>query len=119
MNLSISLHYLGEKVAKHYHIEIAKASDDELRREDDVLLQSVTFSAAIVFYVNFLVEDYVSKIVLSVFIVALAILFYLLRAWGKIKENLKYRHRSMILLAFLLGSYFISFIMTLAQYFLR
>lgn len=117
VSLTVSLCYVGEKIAKHYSIKIVKAPDEELRREDDVLLQSVTFSAAIVFfYVNFLVDDYVSKIILSFFIVIFAISFYGLRAWGKIKQSPKYRHWSMMLLALLLGAYFAAFIMTITQY---
>ncbi|MBN1357566.1 hypothetical protein JW988_02245 [Candidatus Bathyarchaeota archaeon] len=113
---TILLH-LGAKIAEHYKIQILKAKADELRREDDVLLQSVTFSAAIVFfYVNFLVEDYLPKLALSIFIVLFASVFYALRAWGKIKESPKYRHLSILFLAALLGAYFASFVMTAMQF---
>lgn len=113
----LGLRKLGNKIAKHYHIVIVKAPDDELRREDDILLQSVTFSAAIVFfYANFLVENQASRISLSIAIIILAIAFYLVRAWAKLKESPTYRFWSMMLLAVLLGSYIATFFSNFVQH---
>lgn len=101
---------------KRCDIKIKKADEEELRREDDVLLQSVPFLSTIVFvFVNLFIEDQLFKTVLSVFIATCAISFYALRALGKIKQSSKYRHYSMMLLAFLFGSYFASLVTTFAD----
>jgi hypothetical protein len=117
-SINFGLLFLGERIAKRYNITIKKAGKQELRREDDILLQSVPFLSAIVFfYVNFLIEDLRFKTVLSLFIVVSAICFYLLRVWGKLKESPRHRFFSMILLAILLGSFIASFFSTPLYYF--
>lgn len=117
----IGIAFLGEKISKRHTFKIVKAPDNELQREDDVLLQTVTFSAAIVFfYINFLIkDDDFHKLTLSAIILILAISFYTLRAWGKIKKSPKHRWWSMILLAALIAAYASSFFQTILQVYLN
>jgi len=83
-----------------------KAHPEEVKREDDVLLQGTTFCSAILFfYVNLMLSNELDKIMLSILIVVFGIPFYCLRAYAKIKDKPKYRYYSMYLFAFLVGSY--------------
>lgn len=88
---------IGEILDKTANIlgqKTKQASSEELKREDDVLLQAVALSQSVFFiYLNLIeVTDIVItfKIVVPIF----AVLFYVLRAWGKIKDNAKYRYHS-------------------------
>ena len=92
-----------------------KAQPEEVKREDDILLQGTTFCSAILFfYVNLILSSGVDKISLSILIVAFGIPFYCSRAYAKIKDSPKYRYYSMYLLAFLLGTYIISISVTIS-----
>lgn len=79
-----------------------QATSEELRREDDVLLQAVALSQGTLFiYLNVIqVSDIVTA--LKVLVPILAVSFYALRAYGKIRDDGKYRYRSIWLFFFIL-----------------
>jgi uncharacterized membrane protein len=82
------------KYAKHMVERTRQAATDELRREDDVLLQAVAFSQTVLFvYLNFVPS---TEIIMAakVLVPSFAVLFYVLRAWGKITDSGKYRYYS-------------------------
>jgi len=85
--------------------KVRKADADELRREDDVLLQAVAFSQSLLFFfVNLTLEEQENRLTLSVLIAGFASAFYILRAWAKIKDNPKFRYYSMYVLSLVLGN---------------
>ena len=90
------------KTAKALGEKTRRASREELEREDDVLLQAVAFSQSVFFiYLNLIPGSNVVtafKILVPIF----AVLFYALRAWGKIKDDAKYRYWSIWLLFFIM-----------------
>lgn len=86
-------------------VRVSRASPSELQREDDVLLQAVAFSQSLLlFLVNLTFKDDQIRFFLSGSIAVFAVAFYVLRAWGKIKENSKYRYYSMYVLAIVCGN---------------
>jgi hypothetical protein len=85
--------FLATKIETRFHFK--KADDDEIEREDDVLLQGATFVTAILFfYVNTLLIDQHSRILLGLAFSFLTGSFYLLRAYAKIKSRADYRFMS-------------------------
>lgn len=101
------------KIGGRIGTKFAEADEEEIRREDDVLLQAVTFSSAILFFfVNMVLQEVSVKIVFSTLIVMFALPFYVVRALAKIKDNSKYRYYSMNILAFLLCVMVSSFFIT-------
>ncbi len=87
-----------------YH-PFVRASDEEIKREDDVLLQGATFSSAILFfYVNILFPVSV-KLAFSLIIVFLTGSFYCFRAYAKIKDSPEYRVISSAIFLYLAGTY--------------
>ena len=83
------------------------ASDDEIRREDDVLLQGAAFSSAILFfYVNTLPEEFKAlKVPFSLLIVFSIVPFYCFRAYAKIKGSPEYRILSSFVFVYLASNY--------------
>jgi hypothetical protein len=115
-----TLAFFGVKVGKRLtpYIQKAKVSQAEISREDDVLLQGATFSSAILFfYVNLMLEDKLSKLILSILIVAFAGSFYISRAVAKIKDSPKLRYYSIYLFATLLMIYLATLIRQIYPYF--
>ena len=80
-----------------------KAELDELRREDDILLQATAFSqAALWIYLNLLPNtEYIT--LFKWVIPSTAILFYSVRAYAKMKDNNKWRYGSMFILTLIIG----------------
>ena len=82
--------FLATKIERRFHF--TKADDDEIEKEDDVLLQGATFITAILFfYVNTLLSSQHSKISFGLVFSFLTGSFYLLRAYAKIKSRADYR----------------------------
>jgi len=80
-----------------------KASERELRAEDDILLQATAFSqAALWIFLNLIPSDGITFF-FKWLVPSVAILFYCLRAYGKLKDNNKYRYRSMLVFSFVIG----------------
>jgi hypothetical protein len=79
-------------------ISFKKASERELKAEDDILLQATAFSqAALWIYLTLIPQDG-SIVVLKWLVPSVAILFYFLRAVGKLKDNNNFRFYSLIAL---------------------
>ncbi len=79
-----------------------KALPDEIKREDDVLLQGTPFISTIAFfYINLLLNDQTLKIAIGLTIVLLTGTFYLFRASAKIRADPKARYDSMHFLVLL------------------
>ena len=83
-------------------LKTIQAPPDEIRREDDVLLQGTPFISAILFfYLTTLTSDIWAKVTLGLSIVLFTGTFYVLRAIAKIKSLPKYRFASMFFLVYL------------------
>lgn len=93
------------KIDRYY--PFSRANDDEIHREDDVLLQGTTFLSAILFfYVNTLPAEFnAAKVPLSVLIVFSTVPFYCFRAYAKIKNSPEYRFISMFVFLFPTSNY--------------
>jgi len=90
--------FLARRIESRFHF--TKADDEEIRKEDDVLLQGATFISAILFfYVNTLLSDRYSKIILGLAFSLLTGSFYIFRAYAKIKSRADYRFFSAFLFA--------------------
>jgi MFS family permease len=89
-----------------------QANEDELKREDDILLQATAFSQAALFiYLNLLPSgDFVNILKLTVPIVAVS--FYLVRAYAKLKNDNLWRYRSDFVLVAVVDVTLYSFVMT-------
>jgi hypothetical protein len=82
-----------------------EAPQGELQREDDVLLQAVAFSQTVLFFfVNIISVEVEIRMILGGMIAVFAIIFYVLRAVAKIKNNSKYRYYSMFVLSFVISN---------------
>jgi hypothetical protein len=96
--------FLAWKIAGRY--PTAKAGTEEIKREDDVLLQGTPFiSAILLFYLNTLVSDTNNKIILANAIVYLTLIFFVLRGFAKIKSNPTSRFFSALFLVWLGSSF--------------
>lgn len=103
------------KIARRY--PIAEADAEEIKREDDVLLQGTPFvSAILLFYLNIIVSDTNSKIILADAIVFLTVSFYVVRAYAKIKSSPIHRLFSAVLLVWLAGSFVFLFLVAFFPY---
>jgi len=101
--------FLAWEMERRY--PIAEADAEEIKREDDVLLQGTPFvSAILLFYLNIMVADTNSKIILANAIVFLTVSFYAVRAYAKIKSSPIYRLISAFLLVWLASSFFFLFL---------
>lgn len=93
-------------------------SQDEIFREDDVLLQAAGFSQAALFIALSFMQLSPELAYLRWMILAFAIPFYILRAYAKIKNNSKYRYYSMYLaLLILITTISAIFVMAFAKTF--
>jgi len=87
------------RIGKRFGIEIQKARDEELKREDDVLLQAVAFSQSVLFvYLSFFSDSDHLMNSLKIMIPTVAVIFYCIRAWAKIKDNSRWRYYSVYVL---------------------
>lgn len=101
--------FLALKIAELH--PIAQADVSEIEREDDVLLQGITFISAILFfYVNTLASDVNIKFWVSVMIILSTGSFYLLRALAKIKSDSNLRFYSAFLMVWVASSYVFEFL---------
>jgi hypothetical protein len=106
---SVACLFLALKMAKHH--PIARADAREIEREDDVLLQGITFASAVLFfYVNMLTSDMNVKFWVSLMIICSTGSFYLFRALAKIKSDPYYRFYSAFLLVWVACSYVFEFV---------
>jgi hypothetical protein len=80
-----------------------QAEEEELKREDDILLQSTAFSQSILFIYLTLMEPTELILALKFFIPFFAFLFYTVRAYAKLKNSNQYRFLSMQVLGLVLG----------------
>jgi len=88
------------KIENKFHF--VKALPEEIKREDDVLLQGIPFISAILFfYLNILFSNSGIKLILGLTIVLATGTFYVSRALAKIKCNAQYRFESIYFLIFL------------------
>ncbi len=79
-----------------------KATTEELKREDDVLLQSTALSQSVFFiYLNLIPTSRLIDI-LKWTVPTVAILFYTIRAYAKVKDNARYRYYSVFVLVLIL-----------------
>jgi len=76
-----------------------KASERELKAEDDILLQATAFSQATIWIILNLIPADENTNLFKWLIPVAAISFYCLRAWAKLKDSNKYRYRSMLVFA--------------------
>lgn len=90
-------------IAMKARARVKKAKKEELRREDDVLLQVVAFSQSIIFVLLNLTES-THKLTLIYLVAIVTVIFYALRAWAKIKDSSKYRYRSMVVFSFVFSN---------------
>jgi hypothetical protein len=105
--------FLAKEVVKRH--PVAKAMDKEIEREDDVLLQGITFLSTILFfYVNTLIPDANGKVAISLMIVVANGSFYLLRAVAKVKSNPFYRLLSVFFLVWVVSLYCFGLILLLS-----
>ena len=104
---------LGKFFAKH---PFKHANEDELKMEDDVLLQATAFSqSALWIYLNMVSQnEYIT--VLKVIVPTIAILFYFMRAFAKIKNNTLWRYRSIYALSSVISVTFISVFLTVTMF---
>jgi len=96
----VSMVIFGSIIGRKLSGKFIKATPDELHREDDVLLQATAFSQSVLVILLSQLSDEKLRGLVLYFIVLVAITFYGLRAWAKIKDSQKYRYYSMILFAF-------------------
>ena len=84
--------------------QIKKAEEKELHREDDILLQATAFSqSALWIYLNLLPANLFVG-VMKWIIPAIAITFYSMRAYAKLKESNKWRYRSIYALSYVVSA---------------
>jgi len=96
--------FLAMKIGGRYLI--AEADAEEIKKEDEVLLQGTPFiSAILLFYLNALVTDTNNRIALANTIAYLTVIFFVLRGFAKIKSNPKSRFLSAVILVWLASSY--------------
>lgn len=92
--------FLIEKV----NPKIKEADNEELEKEDDILLQGVGFSQSVLFILaNILLISTNEKLRASILIASTTIPFYVIRAFAKLTNNSKYRYYSMGILGFVLA----------------
>jgi len=96
--LSLSLAALIKK-----RFLFGRASKAELKREDDILLQATGFSQSVLFVYLALMEQTVLISGFKFLVPIFAILFYLVRAYAKLKNSNTCRFWSMKLFGFVLG----------------
>jgi hypothetical protein len=71
-----------------------QAEEVEIKREDDILLQATAFSqSALWIYLNIVPSNYFFS-VMKWFVPSIAIMFYVMRAYGKLKNSNIWRFRS-------------------------
>lgn len=98
------------------HISIKKADEDELEREDDILLQATGFSQSILFiYLTLLPRNEIIEF-LKVLVASTAFVFYIIRASAKLKKNNTLRYYSLYSLVLIISISFTSLIMTIIEY---
>jgi hypothetical protein len=106
----VSMNIFGFIIGRTLSGRFTKATLDELHREDDVLLQATAFSQSVlVILLSQLSSEKLRGFVLY-FIVLVAVTFYGLRAWAKIKDSQKYRYYSTVMFAFVAANSVLSFL---------
>jgi hypothetical protein len=96
-----STNIFGVIIGRKLYEKIAKATQEELNREDDILLQATAFSHAVLVILLSQLSSERLKGAILYLVVVVGVTFYALRAWAKIKNSQKYRYYSMIIFAFL------------------
>jgi len=107
----VVLMVLGQYIGIKVETKFAKATQEELNREDDVLLQATAFSQSVLIIIasQMLSENRLSITLLTLTIIV-TVAFYTLRAWAKIKNSQKHRYYSMVAFALLSSNSAFSFI---------
>jgi hypothetical protein len=101
---AIPIYFVSYFIAKKIEPKIKVAKKPELKREDDILLQAVGFSqSTLIILLNVIMEAGEEKTSLTILIAIIAIAFYSVRAWAKLKNNTKFRYHSMVILGFVIG----------------
>lgn len=91
---------ISQSVAKHLRMEerFRTVTLEELRREDDVLLAGIgPFQATLLFIVN-LFRDIKGIQIINALVILSVVVFYLIRASAKLKDNNRLRFSSIVIL---------------------
>jgi len=88
---------VSHKIAERLSAKTRRADGNELNREDDILLQAVAFSQSLFFIYLNLIPTSGLVTLYRVLVPIATVLFYTLRAWGKIENESKYRYWSILL----------------------
>ena len=89
------------------NISVKKADSNQLKREDDVLLQATGFTQATLFlYLNTLSQTGFRDF--RWFVLLVSAIFYTLRGYAKIQDSNKYRYYSIYALIFVVATSIIS-----------
>jgi len=98
LGITLSLGLAGLGIGIKLNSRVTKADEEEVKREDDVLLEAVGFSHSVsLLIVNlFLIEQ---SAILSILIITSGVGFYSLRGWAKIKNSQIFRYFSMFFLS--------------------
>jgi hypothetical protein len=80
--------------------KIRKLDADEQKREDEVLLQAVAFSQSVSFFMTTLLLDGSPRLIIGAMTASFAVVFYIVRAWAKVKDSPLHRYISMLILSF-------------------
>jgi hypothetical protein len=103
--LTTSLGYLisvtSIKTARSLGERIKQASSEELKREDDVLLQAVALSQSVFFIYLNQIESSIFVIAFKITVPIFAVSFYILRGWAKIRNSPRHRYWSIWVLIFI------------------
>ena len=101
MPLMFLFRWIARKTRRRFATN-TKASTEELRREDDVLLQSTALSQSIFFiYLNLISSSRIIEI-LKWTVPIVTIFFYGMRAYSKVKDSAKYRYYSILVLVLIM-----------------
>lgn len=79
-----------------------EAHERELKAEDDILLQATAFSQAALWIYLTLIPANEWTFLFKVLVPSTAVLFYVIRAYGKLKEDSKYRYYSIFVFSFVI-----------------
>lgn len=89
------------RTAKSLGERTKQASPEELKREDDVLLQAVALSQSVFFIYLNLIESSIFVIAFKIIVPIFAVFFYILRGWAKIRNSSRHRYWSIWALIFI------------------
>lgn len=93
-----SLIFVGFVICIKLNPRVTRADEEEVKREDDVLLEAVGFSQSVLLVlVNLFFTE--QSAIFNILIITSGVGFYSLRGWAKIRNSQKFRYLSMFFLA--------------------